>query len=503
MDPSKQLAELQRRLAELKNSFDQLGRKLATVEARLRNPGCPPDPTLIEELSEAVRSFDFLEQELEQAPDGIEAQAARVRLSGLICALLRERRLEPAYWLACYHKQKFGAPPAPPVLIKAVELADIIEGDGGPAARWLAHAYRHPDFREVRAGQPGEAGRLALNLLMVAALLRPALAAPGSGAPEALAGLDDLPPGIAAVGDLLAGRGQADPGWEKELEALSAEARSWQRHNRKLYMVAPLAAKLWKTMQKEGELLQRLLRPVIEKDTAAADEIRSLVNRLRDEDELKSEIARLYRRMQEMDAQLDIFHILGSWQVLARLREVLDLVERWLGLQARLTEARKQAAAPGHDELRKFLQAARDDLDGVLRQYPDHPLVAAGVSLCGHALALLEEFLRRDRKTAPGAEELAARECGKHPQLKLEPFWMPPAEAIERLGKALVELLDDLPAEQREGAVEKGRFAEMLAAESAELDRLWGDDGILTPQEKKFIRDTFFDRLEKKDPEAG
>lgn len=562
MDRKRRLNEQHRRLGELRDSFDQLGRKLSAHGTRLRNPGCPPDPALIEELSEAVRSFNSLAESLEKTagelsqpglvgradclaeleelrrrladqltveterqalepgaepgiserdtalftkpeagPGGIEVPAIRARLTELICVLLRERRLEPAYWLACYHKQKFGDSPVPPVLIKAVELADIVEGDGGPAARWLEHAYRHPDFRATYDRQLGEARRWALNLLMAAALLRPALVAPGSGAPGALAGLGDLPPGIAALCGLLAERRHLDPGWERELEVLSGQARSWQQHNRKLSMAAPLATRLWKTMQEEDGLLHRLLRPLMEKDAAAADEIRRLVNRLRDEDELKSEIGRLYRWVQEMNAQWDIFHILGSWQILARLREAMDLAERWLDIQTRITEARKQVGAPWDDELHKHLQAARGDLEAVHRQYPDHSLVTAGVSLCGHALAILDSHLQRDRETTPWPEELATRELCKHPQLKLEPFWMPAEEAVERLGKALVELLDDLPLEQREGAGEKG-FAEIFTAEAAELDRLW-DGGILTPQEKRFIRDTFFDRLGKGDPETG
>lgn len=434
-------------------------------------------------------------------PSVIRQQDLRERVPGLICSLVKDEKFGPAYWLTCYHEQKFGNAPVPSWLIKAAELAGIVEGNDGPAAKWLAHIYTHSDF-EVLLEEPAGTKGLALNLLAVSILLRPALVAPRSGAPVLLEKLGDLPKGLKAVCVAVVGGERSSSGQKKEQDILSEEVRRWQKHNQKLTMVAPLAAKSWETMQEEGGLLRRLLRPLQEKDNKAMDDIRELVDRLRGEDGLKREVGRLYRRMQEKEAQPNIFHVLGSWQVLARLREALILAERWLKLQEKAMEAEEVVIVPRYDKLLVLLQSARGELGRLAQRHQGDILAGLGVDLCGHALSSLEEFLQRGWTKVLTAEELAFVELNKNPQLKLGPLWRPEEEVVERMGEALVELIDDSKVGERGEKAGGDGFADILSAEPFKLEEML-EKAILTSQEREFINDNFFDRLGKVTLGAG
>lgn len=428
-------------------------------------------------------------------PFRIKQQDLRERVPRLICSLVRDEKFGPAYWLTCYHEQKFGDAPVPSWLIKAAELAGIVEGNDGPAAKWLAHIYTHSDF-EALFEEPAGTRRLAFNLLAVAALLRPALVAPGSGAPALLEKLGDLPKGLEVVCAAVAGWERSSSGQKEEQDILSEEVQRWQKRNQKLTMVAPLAAKLWEAMQEEGGLLYRLLRPLQEKDDKAVDDIRELVDRLRGEDDLKREVGRLYRRMQEKEAQPNIFHVLGSWQVLARLREALILAERWLKLQEKVTEVEEVVIVPRYDKLLVLLQSSREELVRLAQRHQGNILVGLGADLCRCALGSLEELLQRGWTKVLTAEEQASVEFGKNPQLKLGPLWKPKEEAVERLGEALIELIDDLKVGERGEKAGGNGFADILSAEPFELEEML-EKAILTPQEREFIKDNFFDKLGK------
>jgi hypothetical protein len=168
--------------------------------------------------------------------------------------LVRERRFGPAYWLACYQETKHGNAPLLPLLIKTLELADIVEGEGGPAARWLTKIYGHSDFEDLLVAPPGKADHPARRLFAFAALLRPAILAPDSGAPRLLGRLTNLPSGLSALCAAVAG-GAEHSSWKEEARVLAEEVKGWQQRNQKLTTAAAPAAKLWESVQEEGGLV--------------------------------------------------------------------------------------------------------------------------------------------------------------------------------------------------------------------------------------------------------
>ena len=446
--------------------------------------------------------------------------------------LLQEGRLEPAYWLSSYARQKTGQTTVPPMLVKTVELAAAVQGEGSPAARWLEHLYRQLDYASLYRHAPTPGQQKGLALLITASLLRPALIAPASGALELLRRLSQEESFLAHCPFL-------EPFWEKKspernthlersLESLAGEVETWERRNQSLSLASPTADSLWNSLREEGGLLQNLLGPVKENDGQAVAEVERLVSCLRRGDNMKKELAMLYRKEHKVKEQ-DIFHIPGSWQVLVRLEEAIRLAERWLKLRRKVSAGLEYEKLVQGDALAEALGLARESLQKTAAREEEPPLVEAAAVLAHKALVNLErEHLqmgvpRRERLTA---EEMAARELRLHPFLRLQPGWLPDEKTVERMSRALLELLQEkarvrepvpvpegyrIPDEQDEPPVPPhGDSRKQLREESWEERREPTNSGTenggagfsrqdpleglsLTPQEKNFIKDVLKD----------
>ena len=446
--------------------------------------------------------------------------------------LIKEGRLEPAFWLCSYARQTAGRTTVSPLLLKAVELAAAVQGEGSPAARWLEHLYRQLDYGSLYRHAPAPEQQKGLALLMTVSLLRPALVAPASGALELLRRLTREESFLAHCPFL-------EPFWEKKspernthlersLESLAAEVETWERRNQGLSLASPTADSLWNSLREEGGLLQNLLGPVRENDGQAVAEVERLVNCLRRGDNMKKELAMIYRKEHKVKEQ-DIFHIPGSWQVLVRLEEAIRLAERWLKLRRKVAAGQEYEQLVQGDALAEALGLARETLRKTTDRVDPPPLVEAAAALAHKALASLErEHLqvgipRRERLTA---EEMAARELRLHPFLRLQPGWEPDEKTVERMSRALLELLQEkarvrepvpvpesyrIPDTQddprasphgdsreyhREGSRAEVRETPQPGTENGSVGYSRQDplEGLsLTPQEKNFIKDVLKD----------
>jgi len=454
-------------------------------------------------------------------------------LERFIFRLLKEGRLEPAFWLSSYARQTTGHTVVPPLLIKAVELAAALQGESSPAARWLEHLYRELDYVSLHRHAPNPEQQEGLALLITTSLLRPTLVAPGSGALELLCRLSQEETFLAHCPFL-------EPLWEKKspernthlersLESLAAEVETWERRNQSLSLASPTADSLWNSLWETGGLLQNLLGPVRENNGQAAAEVERLVNCLRRGDNMKKELAMLYRKEHKVKEQ-DIFHVPGSWQVLVRLEEAIRLAERWLKLRRKISEGQEFENLVQGDALAEALGLVREALQNISTRENLSPLVEAAAALAHQALANLEhEHLqvripRRERLTA---EEMAARELRLHPFLQLPPGWVPDEKTVERMSRALLELLqekarmlktfsvpenDRIPDEQNEPSVPlhgdaRAHHRENSWGEARETPAPGAEDGggaafahkdpleglSLTPPEKNFIKDVLKD----------
>lgn len=423
------------------------------------------------------------------------------KVSGLLHRLIREGKLSPAFWLAAYCEHEYGSAPVPSWLIKALEAAFVIRQEEGTAAQWLSYLYRKHHFT-VSPGADSK-DKLALELLFFSALLRPALAAPKSGALSLLSKGGVLPGELKnLVAAVLADdrSSEKDTTTKQELEDLFRDVKSWCKQNRKLTLASPLASQLWETMLEEGGLVYRLLQPVMGNEQESLKEIRELVRFLHERDNLKKELGRLYRELPGVPEKMEIFHIPGSWQVINRLISALKLAERYIKLQEKAEKTLTLDSTPKAEEICRLLKPARKELNQLALRYDDDPLLETALVVTGRALDSVEKYFKEKAEKNLTPEEASSLEVQENPQLMLKPPWEPQKKTVERMGKALLELLNDyLPPKETEGESaflvrEEERHYELKqnrrhSTIPADLDNLYRSE-LLTPQEREFIQKT-------------
>lgn len=116
----------------------------------------------------------------------------RGQIPHIICEFIQEGKLNSAYYLACYAEQKHGKCPIPSWLIKALDLAGIVRGERGPAARLITDLFRDHHF--LKLTETVQSLQLPYTLLVFASTLRPAVLIPSSNARAVLQNLSGLPP---------------------------------------------------------------------------------------------------------------------------------------------------------------------------------------------------------------------------------------------------------------------------------------------------------------------
>ena len=443
----------------------------------------------------------------------------------LIYRLLENGRLEPAYWLSCFAgQQRDGPAPVPPWLVKAVELAAVVQGDDGPAAKWLAHIYSSADYFSLLKEEGSPKRKTGLALLISVSLLRPALVAPRCGALDLLRRLCSETDLVTHCGFLKAfweiKQPERNIALERSLDSLSGEVEIWENRHQNLSLASPMADRLWKTLQEKQGLLQSLIRPVRENDGHEADEVERLVQCLRQGDNLKKELAMFYRKEKKLKNQ-DIFHVPGSWQILVRLEEAIRLAERWLKLRQKTPQKAAYVRLVAEDDLHKAIGCAREEMAALAGREGQTPFLQAAAVLCGRLFESLEgEMTREDAllREYITPEEREALEMKDTPFLQQQPGWEPDEKTVERFSRALLELL-----QEKAGAAERihvedstvpyGEAREKRplpagdqagdqtgdpAGEEKNVTSLFSGENPLeavqlTPQEKDFIKDVLKD----------
>ena len=223
----KRCLEITDRLIRIKQEFEQLGTKFIKAGERLHVENILPSRDLLDELDTARENFDDLIRQMSKYAAELEEKIDIARFDSLLeiekvwsnmideryeekkmamtdsmpsgengkktlhfqgnleeClfSLLGEHKYGPAFWIAHYCKQKHGKTPVPPLLIKALELSRVIQGEDGPAASWLSIVYSDFEFYSYLDFEEKDQSDLVRKLLFLAALLRPAYVAPESGA---------------------------------------------------------------------------------------------------------------------------------------------------------------------------------------------------------------------------------------------------------------------------------------------------------------------------------
>lgn len=276
-------------------------------------------------------------------------------------------------------------PEPPPWLLRALALAPHLTERDGPIAALLAQDFRHRD-----PAWPGE-DALGLQLLLVAAALRPAILSPRCGAGAVLAelprhsqlpGLRKLCGTLAAAPppeDLLEASGGEDP------TALRREAAGWLEQLPLGITIFPAATRVWRRWLAPEGCLRRLLEPVADGDDSRRERVLAELARLDNEAELTREVdvvdPSILGRMGSDPLNERILD-----QLLLHGRQVLALANRW----ARLTPS---AAAESVRRLAGLTAEARAELPVVLRELAPSPALRAGAAECARSLEQAEKLL--------------------------------------------------------------------------------------------------------------
>lgn len=289
--------------------------------------------------------------------------------------LLERGNLSMAYQFARALRRTDDRLRTPPLeLLESVALAhSLVFPDGGlresVAARLqnLSEAWFHEDGPH--------SWHTALNLLLVAATLRPMVLCPESGA-SAIAGylhLDSqgrykslyaLVQALRESSDLLQGfrielasirlaRSQA--AIRIDFSALQREARDWLKTQAPAMTIkyAP-ATKVWHAWLKPDGLIARLVAPVAYNRPAELADVKELIRSLSDYSEFRKLIRKTDRtengRVKGEDIHSGAFDHLGRCTL-----EAIGLARRWVALL--------QSQSPSSDQMRKLLMNVREKLE--------------------------------------------------------------------------------------------------------------------------------------------
>ena len=463
----RQWHSVEKDLDDLQERFKGLRRKLAQQDEALQQ-GYPPDEGLIEEIRTCKKQFDAIKESLEQLSEQIhlsaavrqevhniphllqlwqkikpllepvEAEMGATRaldtpqldkvyaevsiLPDLIEGLIRENKLEPAFWLSAYYELlSENVPPVPSLWLKMIETSRYVTDLQETAVKDLARFYS----QSTPLDEP------AFQWLAFAAALLPGYRAPSSGAHQVLEQLDTLPQEIQDLISLFK-KGEPD---KAHLEPLATEAKHWLEQNRQINPASPLAARLWVSMLEENGLIWKLLSPVCANDISQHDDLSRLVKYLENEACQKKELAMQYRILlkkfrillkNQGDTELDVFHISGSGTILTRLQEALKLARRWLN---------SHSDSEGKGQWEAALAKARDRVNALAGEQQESVLLEMAIILARQTLDRFANSVKEQgsKTNATGLGKLAAGSS----QLFPEPGGLPSREAIEQVGRAI------------------------------------------------------------------
>lgn len=274
-----------------------------------------------------------------------------------IWTLLKMGRPALAYHYAtALHASFPGLRVPPPALLRSVALAPgLIAGDG-PLAISIGEAFGEIDQAWFEPGETPSNWHTALNLLLIAATLRPMVLAPAMGA-AAIASYRHLNGRYSALLQLVRTVGEVsepltgfaigpavlrsaanEASQNAQLARLQKDAEDWlfERAPNKKIRYAP-ASKVWLHWLKPGEPIHKLISPVARGATEERNTIRAAIEEFADYYAFQERVTdtdrrQLGRRGQDIEA--------GALEHLWVLTcEAVTLAKEWLGAETMLSDS--------------------------------------------------------------------------------------------------------------------------------------------------------------------
>ncbi len=313
-------------------------------------------------------------------------------LRDLVWLLILNNQLSAAYHLAQGLERQYPdlEPHLPAWLIRSLALSQYVRYPNGEIARRLREdflEFNEEWLKKITSKEWHE----AIELLLAASALRPALLAPITEAahilrPLNVEGLEKFYPycqAIAKYGDyrhpldplaLKKVKGQA--AWQAIMQSLQKEATAWlQAASHKKLAFAP-ATFVWMHMLKSKQIIDKLLSYVRQNDRSLLDSARKEVEKWSDDNKINDEVNRIDRLRVRKRGDGDEITARALAQILNLTHEAIDFVRRWINLQESRPDQPKGFL---QEQAQKVRQEIWDQQKEVLREFDQ--LASQSVSL--------------------------------------------------------------------------------------------------------------------------
>jgi hypothetical protein len=397
-------------------------------------------------------------------------------LSALLWQLLSESRLGLAYHLSAAMERSLPDLPnhLPARLIRSLALSRHVRFDPGEIASSLERDLSRLDeaFFEKLDANSNQEWSLAVNLLLVASVLRPALLAPSTQAENVLAsvrlckGLDAFATYCRSVFDFTVYRQPFDPRLlapapdpsvqQAELEDLIRQVRAWYARVSRLDLNHAAAQRLWAAWLSSHGRIGSLLQTVIQNDLRRLAAVKSEVAMLADEAAIEAAVRQASRESTGPEtASQATLRWTGDYTdttVIERIRkhtrEALAFAQHWADAQQSLLRQQREEPFTRTRELSAALAELRDDAIENLESFKRGErsrFAICGAQLCLRAISELDRLLTGAEEAAPepAVREILNADLLRIPDIPLDIRWEPDGVADQLILRGIIEVVAD------------------------------------------------------------
>lgn len=355
----------------------------------------------------------------------------------------------------------------PSQFIRALALSRVIRYDAGEVSTALKSelARFDDDFFSELEYDANIDWVSAINLLLAAIVLRPALLAPSAQAESVLAnirlsaGLDNLASYCRAIFDfafykkpfdsLSLSAQQNGRNLQADVEDLSQQARDWLGRAPRFDLKDGMAKKVWNNWLSNQGAVNSLLQPILSKDPtlpAMVDIVKKHVETFSTQSQIDFQIDKTNRELRGIEAPEITPE--AHEQIYKHAREALDFGQRWIVLQESIERRRRDEPIDRDRDLRESVLELRDrvfeDIEK-FRRAQRNQFVNCAAQLCLRAVNEIDWLLS-------GAEELKPEESAREalnaellmlPEIPMNRRWEAERVGEEQIIRGVFETVAD------------------------------------------------------------